>query len=59
ELIPGAVSLAAPVFDGAGEVGGALVVFGPEVRLPAARIRELSAWLVEKAGTASALLGRG
>jgi IclR family acetate operon transcriptional repressor len=58
ELIPGAVSLAAPVFDGAGEVGGALVVFGPEVRLPAARIRELSAWLVEKAGTASALLGR-
>lgn len=57
ELIQGAVSLAAPFFNGPGNVCGALVVFGPEVRLAKSRIREVSSWLIETAIDASALLG--
>lgn len=57
ELIQGAVSVAAPFFNGPGNVCGALVVFGPEVRLAKARIQEISGWLVQKANEASALLG--
>ena len=57
ELIEGAVSLAAPFFTKPGAVGGALVVFGPGVRLDKSRLDAISAALVEKAGEASTLLG--
>ncbi|MGN6378461.1 MAG: IclR family transcriptional regulator [Gaiellales bacterium] len=57
ELEPGLVALAAPVRDGGGDTLGALSVSGPESRLPAARVRELAAIMLEEAGEVSARLG--
>ena len=40
ELIQGAYAVAVPFFDGGGAVAGSLGVFGPDVRLTEARVRE-------------------
>jgi IclR family acetate operon transcriptional repressor len=58
ELIKGAVSIAAPFFKGAGEVAGSLVVFGPSVRLDAARIETFGKLLTKEAESISRLLGK-
>jgi DNA-binding IclR family transcriptional regulator len=56
EVLKGVVSVAAPFFGKAGEVAGAMVVFGPEARLPAAQVDACAALLVKNAGQLSALL---
>lgn len=57
ELIPGAVSIAAPFFMGPGRVGGSIAVFGPEVRLNTARVEEIGKRLVTKVKEVSTILG--
>lgn len=57
EVISGVVALAAPIFDNVDAVTGAVVVFGPEVRLPAQRIEEVTARVVASAREISAALG--
>jgi DNA-binding IclR family transcriptional regulator len=57
EMIQGAVSIAAPFFNGLGEVAGALVVFGPSARLDADRIETLGNLLIKEAESMSKLLG--
>lgn len=57
EIIPGAMSVAAPFFDQAGKVTGSIVVFGPEVRLAAARLRELITTVTAAAAEVSVALG--
>ena len=49
ELIQGAYAVAAPFFDGRGAVAGSLGVFGPDIRLTEARVREFGAILREMA----------
>lgn len=57
EIISGAVSIAAPIFEQAGKVTGALVVFGPQARLAAARLRELITTVTAAAAEVSVALG--
>jgi IclR family acetate operon transcriptional repressor len=57
ELIQGAVAVAAPFFNGAGQVAGSIVVFGPSARLDAARIEGLGKLLVTEAESMSKALG--
>lgn len=57
ELISGAVAIAVPFFDRNGLVAGSLGVFGPEVRLNAARLKQFSKLLKEEAATLSGILG--
>jgi DNA-binding IclR family transcriptional regulator len=57
ELIQGAVAIAAPFFDGADRVAGAVGVFGPSVRLAAAQIETIGALLTDEARQLSAQLG--
>lgn len=57
EVIPGVVAVAAPYFDRTGAVLGALVVFGPEVRLGVAAMNRVIALTVESAGEISKALG--
>jgi IclR family transcriptional regulator, acetate operon repressor len=45
ELIQGAYAVAAPFFDGTGNVAGSLGVFGPDVRLTEARMHEFGLFL--------------
>jgi IclR family acetate operon transcriptional repressor len=59
ELIQGAVAMAAPFFDGAGEVAGSIAVFGPSARLDAGRIEELGRLLTREAEAMSGALGHG
>lgn len=59
ELIPGAVAVAAPFFDRHGAVAGSIGVFGPEVRLDAARIAEVATLLMRETATLSGMLGHG
>lgn len=56
ELIKGVNSVAAPFFNRPGQVGGALVVFGPGARLPEPALQAIAALLVKKAAMLSALL---
>jgi IclR family transcriptional regulator, acetate operon repressor len=58
ELIQGAMAVAAPFFNGAGQVAGSIAVFGPSARLDAARIDELGKLLVSEAEAMSKALGR-
>lgn len=57
ELIQGAVAVAAPFFDGGGQVVGSLVVFGPAVRIEPERAAQYGALLVGEAAALSARLG--
>jgi IclR family acetate operon transcriptional repressor len=57
ELLPGAVSVAAPFFIGPGKVGGCIAVFGPEARMSPARVKEIGSRLVTKTREVSATFG--
>ena len=57
ELIDGAVAVAAPFFDGGGQLAGSLAVFGPEVRMGRARVASIGAMLVREGRVLSAALG--
>jgi DNA-binding IclR family transcriptional regulator len=57
ELEHGLAAVAAPMRDGGGDTVAALSVSGPEGRLPAARMRELAAIMLEEAAEVSARLG--
>ncbi|MEJ7930545.1 IclR family transcriptional regulator [Ramlibacter sp. AN1015] len=59
ELIPGAVAVAVPFFDQEGRVAGSVGVFGPEVRLDAARQKALAAMLLDESARLSEMLGYG
>jgi IclR family acetate operon transcriptional repressor len=56
ELEPGLSAVAAPVFGPNGEAIAALSISGPSIRMPAARLEELGALLVQHAAELSALL---
>jgi IclR family acetate operon transcriptional repressor len=58
ELIQGAVSIAAPFFDGSGEVAGSIVVFGPKARLDTDRIQAFGKLLMKEAQALSKILGK-
>lgn len=57
ELIPGAVAIAVPFFEGGGRVAGSLGVFGPEVRVDAARQKEIAQMLLRESARLSEALG--
>lgn len=57
ELIPGAAAVAAPFFDQDGRIAGSIGVFGPEVRLDAARQKEIAKLLLEESARLSEALG--
>lgn len=57
EVIPGVVAVAVPYFDRANAVAGAIVVFGPEIRLPQARVEAVTRLALESAAEISAALG--
>jgi DNA-binding IclR family transcriptional regulator len=57
ELIQGAVAVAAPFFNGAGRVSGAMGVFGPTARLSDAQIAKFGKLLVREAAQFSKALG--
>jgi IclR family transcriptional regulator, acetate operon repressor len=57
ELIEGAVAVAAPFFRAGGTVAGSLGVFGPAVRIDAARAGEFGQLLMHEAQQLSAALG--
>jgi len=57
ELIQGAVAVAAPFFNGAGRVSGAMGVFGPTARLSDAQIAKFGKVLVREAAQFSKALG--
>lgn len=59
ELIDGAVAIGVPFFDRHGAVAGSLGVFGPEVRLNAARQKLIAALLRDDAAKLSVVLGFG
>jgi DNA-binding IclR family transcriptional regulator len=59
ELIDGAVALAVPFFDRNALVAGSLGVFGPEVRLDNARLKEVSELLLAESVKLSQALGYG
>jgi DNA-binding IclR family transcriptional regulator len=58
ELREGIVALAAPFFDRAGIIAGAIVVSAAEVRFGPRRDREVAPMVVGAAQKISALLGR-
>ncbi len=57
EIMAGAVAIAAPVFDHAGAVAGAVCVFGPAARLGAETRRRAVRGALDAAGRISAALG--
>lgn len=57
ELISGAVAVAVPFFDRTGQVAGSMGVFGPEVRLDAARQKNIAKLLMEESVKLSEALG--
>lgn len=59
ELIDGAVAVATPFFDRHGTVAGSIGVFGPEVRMNAARQGEVAKLLIAEAQKLSQALGVG
>lgn len=59
ELISGAVAVAVPFFDRHTQVAGSIGVFGPEVRLDGARLKQITKLLQAEAESLSAMLGYG
>ncbi len=59
ELIPGAVAVAVPFFDRNAAVAGSIGVFGPEVRLDSARLKQITKLLLAESHELSAMLGYG
>lgn len=59
ELIPGAVAVAVPFFDRNATVAGSIGVYGPEVRMNAARQKQVANLLLDEAVKLSGLLGYG
>lgn len=57
ELIEGAVAVAAPFFNSAGQVAGSIAIFGPSVRLKDEQVSESGHLLVAEARLLSAALG--
>lgn len=57
ELIQGAVAVAAPFFDGGGQVAGSIAVFGPSARIHAAQIESYAKLLISEAQSLSRALG--
>lgn len=57
EVIPGVVAVAAPYFDRANAVVGAVVIFGPEIRLPPARVEAVTQLACFSAREISGALG--
>jgi IclR family acetate operon transcriptional repressor len=57
ELLQGAVAIAAPYFNGAGQVAGSIAVFGPSARVHAAEVDAFGKLLVEEARALSKALG--
>jgi IclR family acetate operon transcriptional repressor len=57
-LIEGAVAIAAPFFNGHGQVAGSIAVFGPAVRLKETRVRQIALSLINEAALLSQALGR-
>lgn len=57
ELIQGAVAVAAPFFNGAGKVAGALAVFGPAVRIKTTQTTAFAAMVTAQAHALSRALG--
>lgn len=57
ELISGAVAIAVPFFDRNGLVAGSIGVFGPEVRLNAAKLKQFAKLLREESSALSGMLG--
>jgi DNA-binding IclR family transcriptional regulator len=57
ELIEGAIAVAAPFFNGAGRVSGAMGVFGPTARLSDAQIAKFGKLLAREAAQFSKALG--
>jgi DNA-binding IclR family transcriptional regulator len=58
ELIQGAVAVAAPFFNAAGQVAGSMAVFGPGARLDAERTDDFGRLLMEQAQAMSKALGQ-
>lgn len=59
ELIEGAVAVAVPFFDRTGLVAGSIGVYGPEVRLSAARQQQIARLLLDESVKLSEALGFG
>jgi DNA-binding IclR family transcriptional regulator len=59
ELIEGAVAVAVPFFDRTGLVAGSIGVYGPEVRLGAARQQQIARLLLDESVKLSEALGFG
>ena len=59
ELISGAVAVAVPFFDRDAKVAGSLGVFGPEVRLGAAQLKQIVNLLQDESVKLSEALGFG
>lgn len=57
ELLQGAVAIAAPYFNGAGQVAGSIAVFGPSARVHAAEVETIGKLLVVEARALSKALG--
>jgi DNA-binding IclR family transcriptional regulator len=57
EAVPEAVGIAAPIFDNAGRIIACVGIYGPEFRLPRARVRELIPHVQDAARAISKSLG--
>ena len=57
EVPQGAVAVAAPYFNGAGQVAGSMGAFGPSARIHAAEVESIGKLLVDEARTLSKALG--
>lgn len=57
ELIDGAVAIGVPFFDRRGSIAGSIGIFGPEVRLNAARQQQIAHLLKHEASSLSGALG--
>lgn len=58
ELIEGAVAVAAPFFNGADQVAGALCIFGPSVRVTEQKVARFAELLKRETGNLSRALGQ-
>ena len=59
ELVSGAVAVAVPFFDRQSQVAGSIGVFGPEVRMDAARQKQIARLLQQESSRLSEALGFG
>lgn len=58
ELIEGAVAVAAPFFNGANKIAGALCIFGPSVRVTEEKVERFGELLKREASNLSRILGQ-